>query len=672
MNENALYVSKLAESGISVPEGKALGFSFLNPKTTENLDPAFRKQHSLKIQYFDPISKLPLKPLPKHPNFFRIRYLGKNPPGFTSGSQPKYQQPTNSCPAVYFPKTAPWEMIINDPDLPIFITEGELKAAKATLDGYPCIGLGGVDSFAAKKWGFDLLPHLKMINWVKRTVYIVYDSDFIDNPQVCSALNRLAERLHQEGAIPWMVILPQEDEKVGLDDWLVENGAPKFQELIDDAEMLTLSKSLLDMNDRFAVVVNPPAVWDFSEGAFINLKTFIQTHGHISHAERVLRPDGTISLKRVKAAPKWMTWDLRNTIRGVVFSPGDKPMVDNKLNLWKGWPVAARKGTVKPFLQLVDYVFQDAEPEHKKWFLQWCAYPIQYPGTKLYTATVIFGIHHGTGKSLLGRTISEVYGQYATTITSEHLHASFNSWLANTQFALGDEVTSGAARKEADTLKRLITQTSVRINEKFVAEYMIQDCVNFFFTSNHPDAFFLEDGDRRFFIHELKQRPMEEIFYKDYDLWLASTSAKEALFYYLKNEVNTDDFSAEARAPRTSAKMEMTRGGKSDVASWVDMLKEVPEEILRLGQKPLDGDLYSSKQLLDLYDPMEKTRVTANGIGREMKRHGFKQANNGRIININGRAARYIIVRNFEKWDECTDVKKMIKHIEETNVEGKY
>lgn len=95
------------------------------------------------------------------------------------------------------------------PDKPIYITEGEKKAAKATLEGFPCIGLGGVWMSGDKE--NDLLPELDQYIWTDRTVYICFDSDITEKRNVKHAELRLAVKLINKGARVYSVRMPNEE-----------------------------------------------------------------------------------------------------------------------------------------------------------------------------------------------------------------------------------------------------------------------------------------------------------------------------------------------------------------------------------------------------------------------------------------------------------------------------
>jgi hypothetical protein len=95
----------------------------------------------------------------------------------------------------------------------------------------------------------------------------------------------------------------------------------------------------------------------------------------------------------------------------------------------------------------------------------------------------------------------KIYGQNFIKIKSKDLYDTW--WAENRQFVLGDEISGSDKRAEADMMKAMITQEEVNINIKYIPQFSIPDCVNYYLTSNHADALFLEDEDRRFFVHEV-------------------------------------------------------------------------------------------------------------------------------------------------------------------------
>lgn len=672
-NTKSLGLAKLESSGLTLEDGKALGFEFLEPTQTAALHQSFKPLPSLKIPYWDPRQPTKLiQPRPSWPGFFRLRYLVE-PITFDKDGKPKktrYVQPPDSGVAAYFPRLIDWTTILNDPTYTINITEGELKAAKAAKEGFPTIGLGGVYNFRAARAGIAFLPELEKINWVKRRVNIVFDSDLKTNKNVAEALNILAEELYLRGATPYFYVLPEliENGKTGLDDFLIAEPADKLEAMLEDhSDPLTLARPLWELNRQFVFVLNPGLIVATDTNHRMSSTAFKDAYGNNYHAEQLLKPDGSISLKRVSTAKAWLEWPLRDTVGQITYAPGRPARVEHEnvkrtaYNIWPGWGCSPKKGNVKPFIDLCRHLFRGTPSEDLQWFLRWCAYPIQYPGTKLTSSVVFYGARHGTGKSLVGYTLGRIYGRNFTDIKQADLVGTFNEWANGRQFVLADDVTGTNNRQDADVIKKLISQENIWINTKNVPQYAIPDCINYLFTTNQPDAFFLEDDDRRFFIHEVRVEPLPEEFYVDYGLWLDGGGASH-VFHYLLN-YDLGDFQPHAHARRTAAKDRMTADTRSDLGSWVRQLLDSPDVVLRLGEAKIPGDLFTNSQLLELYDPTDKRRVTANGLGRELKRAGAFQVLDGALIRgPNGIADRYYVIRNQSEW-LTTTAEKVQQHL---------
>lgn len=650
-----MAIAKLASSGLDESDLDLLRMVPLSPSETEALHGSYRPLHSLKITYWDPRNPdEPLSCLPGWPHFYRLRYL--RPDGDKKDDVRYVNEPMAGVVA-YFPPNVDWPDILEDVDSTLIITEGELKAAKACKEGCPAIGLGGVWNFKSSALGVTFLKELEAVRWARRRVYIVFDSDVLMKTGVMDALNALAEQLKNRGALPYMVLVPEGDDgkKQGLDDYLVNNPLVDIRELTTRAQPMTEARKLFELNDQLIYVADPGIIVRRANG-FKMSPGAMKEHAlsNIDYSEQILRKDGSVSLQSVPIAMSWLKWPLRAQVASMTYKPGAAKIINedqpdhSMWNTWPGWGCEPTKGDVKPFLKLVDHLFTGAEPGAKEWFIRWCAYPLQHPGTKLYSNVLFWGRRHGTGKSAIGYTLGKIYGKNFAEINQADLHANFNDWAENKQFILGDDVTGSDKRQDNDLLKKMITQKMLRINAKFMPPYSVPDCINYFFTSNHPDSFFLEDDDRRGFIHEVLVGPLDEEFYVDYSLWM-DTDGPAALFEYLLR-VDLGDFNPAAPAFFTAAKSRMISDAKSDLGSWIHRLLADPDTVLSVGEIKMKGDLFTNRQLLLLYDPNSKTRTTANGLGRELARAGAAQINNGKPIRGPEGLDRYYAIRNIEKW----------------------
>ncbi|MGH7169634.1 MAG: DUF3854 domain-containing protein, partial [Gemmataceae bacterium] len=144
--------------------------------------------------------------------------LGKN------GKTIKYETPCGGRLVLDVPLMARPDL--DDPKIPLFITEGSRKADAAVSKGLCCISLLGVWNWRGKngRGGKTTLPDWDAIALNDRQVYLTFDSDIMTKKSVRMALTRLMALLKSRGAKVQVIHLPaaKEGNKVGLDDYLAD------------------------------------------------------------------------------------------------------------------------------------------------------------------------------------------------------------------------------------------------------------------------------------------------------------------------------------------------------------------------------------------------------------------------------------------------------------------
>jgi hypothetical protein len=201
------------------------------------------------IPYFDHNGK-------RYHDYYRVRNLYPQ-----TDDSPKYYQPPGTGVKLYIPPTMPRKALHDM--TPIIFTEGEKKALKAVQEGFPTIGLGLVWNFAnhtlvlsrEMKRDLQLDPtqiqvppeeyhrfqttlalEFDNIELSGRKVYIIHDADPAQNIKgrrmVDHAALQLALELETLGADVVRVYLPEHDDKLGLDDFLVRYGRDALVELL--------------------------------------------------------------------------------------------------------------------------------------------------------------------------------------------------------------------------------------------------------------------------------------------------------------------------------------------------------------------------------------------------------------------------------------------------------
>jgi len=161
--------------------------------------------------------------------FCRVRYLV--PPGFKLPRGRKYDQPGDSGTPPYFPRGFDWSRVKPEGVTKVCCVEGEKKAIALCGAGVPTVAIGGVYNFS--DGSAALHPSLATLAANCDDVYVLFDSDAAEKPQIQIAEWRLAGQLALLGPRPHIVrIPPNGTEKVGADDYLVARGADALKALI--------------------------------------------------------------------------------------------------------------------------------------------------------------------------------------------------------------------------------------------------------------------------------------------------------------------------------------------------------------------------------------------------------------------------------------------------------
>jgi hypothetical protein len=286
------------------------------------------------------------------------------------------------------------------------------------------------------------------------------------------------------------------------------------------------------------------------------------------------------SNKRVSGravATEWMNWTGRREVKRLTYAPGRPQFIGEELNTWVPSPIAPKPGDLTLWHSYLDHIFA-SDSTHRDWFLAWLAYQFQYPGTKLHSAVVFWSAETGTGKSLFGYLVAALFGQHNfAEINEGELHGNFNFWAARKQFVMGEEIKGSNAQKQADLLKSVITRKYVTINTKNTPHYTLPDCINYFFTSNRENAFFLDDTDRRFFVHKLADVKLDAAYVHGTLLpWLSNGGSAAILDSLLKIDLTAPlaatgkPFIPTGPAPQTFARRAMIQANREPIDEWWD------------------------------------------------------------------------------------------------------
>jgi hypothetical protein len=663
-------LAKLKDSCLTARDAAVLRLQpFTAQQVQAKLTELTFKRAGFRIPYFDLNGKISC--------FYRVRYLEyDNGRGFArlthkDGRAHKYDiryvQPPDTVPQLYLPPTVPWAKLSKAKDIPLTITEGELKAACGCKHDIPALGLGGVWAWRSAKKGIHLLPIFKEFDWSQRPTYICFDSDASQNPDVCSAEQRLAHELTDLGAAVHICRIPElEGKKTGLDDYIAAMGAAAFkQDVHANAELYTACEELFKLNAEVVYIRDPGVILCRQTLQRMTPRNFME-HAYANRVWLETVQSGQTQKIVERSAPReWIKWPHRATVQYQTYWPGaPRVLTDGGYNTWTGWGCQPSKGDTRLWHRLLEHLWKDTDNPvwEKQWFLQWLAYPIQHPGVKLRQSVMIWSQQQQVGKSLVGYIMGRIYSKNFTEIGTKELSGSFNEWAANRQFVMGDEISSSSERKRnaADRLKSTITQIELRINAKYVPSYAVPDCVNYYFTSNHPDALYLEDKDARFYVVAMKRPPLPKEFYQQCAQWALHGGGASAIMYELLHLPITS-YDPDGHAPNTSGKQDMSEAAKNDLEAFVHKLRTEPDTVMNIGDVATPRDLWTLEQLTQCAEHHGYGILSRNALAAALQQAGFDRCRGSSIRGVGPRdkngergTARLWMIRDVDKLKRMT------------------
>ena len=287
------------------------------------------------------------------------------------------------------------------------------------------------------------------------------------------------------------------------------------------------------------------------------------------------------TLKRIKLWREHGNWislehlfsrfESKLTVRGTAFVSTD----DQLFSTFHGYKYKTAENynqeLIQPFIQLIREVICDNDVVLFDYVTKWIAYIVQNPGLKTGTVLVLKGLQ-GIGKGTFTDTLSEMLAGYsAPNVTNiEDLTGTFNDILEDNMLIVCNEMKNAGDDRAANfnCLKSLITDETVRINQKNQPKRTAQNVANFIFVTNNSYPVKVETGDRRYVILQCSGKNKGNFsYFKTLHNLRNSVEFFESLLAYFMS-INIIDFIPE-RIPMTKAKMELIKASMSIVEEFI-------------------------------------------------------------------------------------------------------
>lgn len=269
----------------------------------------------------------------------------------------------------------------------------------------------------------------------------------------------------------------------------------------------------------------------------------------------------------------WLHQEDRRQFDGLIYAPGDnRPVIDNKFNLWRGWGVEPAPGDWSRMREHIDKALAGGDEEKSRYILNWLAWAVQHPDQRAETSIVFRG-QKGTGKGTLGNAMMRIFGAHGRHISSsQSLIGNFNSHLRDCSFLFADEALWPGDRSGEGSLKRLITEPSLSVEAKHHDAVEVPNMLHVMMASNENWIVPVSSGERRFVLFEVSPIFMQdETHFTPLYEEMANGGLGAMLFDLLNH--NLEDFHPRQLPPDTGL-LDQQRESLQPLDAWICELLE--------------------------------------------------------------------------------------------------
>lgn len=245
--------------------------------------------------------------------------------------------------------------------------------------------------------------------------------------------------------------------------------------------------------------------------SFQTFKSFAERYGHRYVAVEDEKKDGTVEVKQAQMGAYWLKWRRRKSYDGIDMVPGAGETVNgNTLNLWRGFAVQPVAGTWDRMKAHIGEVLADGDADSMAYIMKWSAWAVQNPGERAESALVFRG-GKGTGKGTFAHVLRKLFGAHGLHIAnSKHLVGAFNAHLRNCLLLYADEAYWAGDKQGESTLKALITESTLTIEQKGVDAVQWRNRIHLIMTANAEWVIPASHDERRYVVCNVSDKYTED------------------------------------------------------------------------------------------------------------------------------------------------------------------
>jgi hypothetical protein len=313
---------------------------------------------------------------------------------------------------------------------------------------------------------------------------------------------------------------------------------------------------------------------------------------------------------------KWLECTARKSFRDTVYIPKQTKTIEaNGTTLWNIYTPSALEPAkkfnpdkVQPFLTHMEYFFP--LEKDRDLFMNWFAFSVVHQEIRIPWAPLIIS-QPGAGKGLIYEMLRTLLGGHNTVmIQPDRFESQFNSFMACHTMVCVDEMKTSKKFGISEKLKSYISERNMEINKKNIAEGSQEIYCNFIFFTNHHNAAHIEEGDRRFWVHQVDGL-RTPIYYREMWNWVRKQENMQHLLSWCMAR-DLSEFNHAEPPPTSEAKMDMIMASRGDLESLV-------KDALEARDGPFAADVLSYNVVANYITA--QLQVPLNGAVSNLLRH---------------------------------------------------
>ena len=252
---------------------------------------------------------------------------------------------------------------------------------------------------------------------------------------------------------------------------------------------------IMDMNGEFRLL-DSKQVNDAKSGIYSGDISFYKKSDGVLNIERFLETLPINSTPKQVIPNFWINPSTK-VYKQTAFSPN--PSNPDTLNYWIPHTIAQFPSDFRIIEEYILKVVCDDHESSYTYLINFLAHMLQKPEEKPGIVPVLIG-GQGTGKGVFFQLLKAIWSKTTLLVSNiDEVVGKFNAALERNYIVCMDEALFSGDRKSLDRLKSIVTESTIRIEQKYQPSRTIESFHRFFAATNHDHFAHIDNDDRRFF-----------------------------------------------------------------------------------------------------------------------------------------------------------------------------